>query len=120
MIRPERDEPLDERPRRGHALSERGPRLADGELREPLSRLPLVLIRPCPAPALTLALVGHPESAERVADLRRRGAFGRLHRRRTSVELRFQPAARVADRFPFVAAGTEAESIERTKCGIHH
>src|SRR5262245_28872916 len=98
MIRPERDQPLDERPFGRHALLERGVHFKVAQLDETLPR---------DAPVLIIAWPGHAQVAKRVANLARRRSLRGAQRGWTAIELRLQPAACVRDLSALVLACTE-------------
>ena len=120
VIRPEGDEPLDERSLAHDARGQRGEALLCRDLDQPAPSL-LTLLRPLGLrrPLRLLALLsirpsGHAERANRVPD----GGRGARHWR-AAVELRPQPRARIAQPPSLAHARAEPESVQGAKGGVH-
>ena len=115
MIRPERDEPFDERPIGRHALRERGAAFGRRNADERAPRLlaglpPLLGSSACPDRA---------ERANRIGNRTRRAFGRRAQQRRVALQLCPKPAARVADALALAGACAEPEPVEGAKRGIH-
>ena len=114
MIRPERDQPFDERAIGRQALHDGRAAFGRGNADERAPRL-LACLPP-------LGIVRLPDGAERANRIGNRTwrAFGRwAQRRRGALQLCSKPNPCVADTLAIAGACAEAEPIEGAKCGIH-
>ena len=114
MIRPERDEPLDERPIGGDALGQRGTALGGRNADERAARL-LAGLPPLPV----VGLSNRAKRANGIGNCVRRAFGRRAQDRRAALQLPAQPAARIADPLALAGACAEPEPIEGAKRGIH-
>src|SRR6185503_7135403 len=110
MIRPERHETFDEGTIAGDSYIERRSRFARCDFNQAATSLAALLI---------VSLSRHAEGADSVSDRRGRGALGRANSGRAAIELCLQPTPGIRNSLTLSLAGTQAESIERTKRDIH-
>ena len=128
VIRPERDESLDERTLGDDARLERGEGFRPGNLDQPSPRLLarlrwlgwLRLLGRLGLRALSsVRLRGHAKRVNRIAD-GRWGRYGRSGRYRcVTGELRPKPAARIPQSASLAGARAQTETVQRTERGVH-
>src|SRR5688500_3222073 len=114
VVRPERDEALDERTFGRHAFDEGGSAFCRGDCHQ----APACFL-PGRAALLIVALGCVTERANGVANRFWRSFGGYLQERRVTLELGVQPAARIARSSAVAGPRAEAEAVEGTKRGIH-
>ena len=119
MIRPERNQSLDERTIARHACCQCSAAFRGGDVDERatrhLARLAPLLLIACQRARLP----NHAERADGMCNRRRRGLGRRVQERCVSLELSAEPLARIGHAPPFTGAGAETESIQRAKSCIH-
>ena len=114
MIRPERDEALDERTVGRHALGERGTAFGGRNGDERATRLLAGL-----PPRQVVGLSNRAERANGIGNCVRRAFGRRAQDRRAALQLPAEPAARIADPLALAGACAEPKPIEGAKRGIH-
>jgi hypothetical protein len=115
VIRPERDQPLDERAVAPHPRRKRGLAL---RRRNPHQR-PARLLPGVPAQVVGWSLGDRAKSANRLGNGVRRALGRGTQDRRTSLQLCAKPRAWIANAVALACAGAEPKPVEGTKRGVH-